>query len=259
MPVADDLAVQLRRADSRRLREMVVEHLSRFSIREVRQTLMNPFATAEVLEELLAARDLVSIYEVRAALARHRSTPAVAAMRLIPGLYWRDLLEVSVDLRIRPEVRRVAEKYLRMRLPRLTTGEKVALAHRAPEELHAMLLRDPELRVVGALLGNARLRETTVLQLIQDPKTPTRPLARVAGHASWGSRYAVRAALARNPAAPFRAIFAALPHLRRADLEEIAAQESHSSVVRARARDLLEIRRSPRALRSNAPPPIFEV
>ena len=237
------LAVRLRRAGARELVQLILDHGREFTVKEVRQVLLNPHADTNALEELAALRQLTSTYEVRAALCRHRRTPEVIAMRHVPGLFWRDLMEVAADLRLSPKVRRQAERYLIQRLPRLAVGERVALARRASSELVARLRIDPHLDVLEALLGNRRLTESELLPLLSHPETRPRALALVAEHGVWGNRTEVGRALARNPMTPFSALFRILPRLPVADLEVIAGQESHSTVVRNRAEELLADRR----------------
>ncbi len=203
----------------------------------------SPFATAEVIEELLAVRRLSASYDVRSAAARHRRTPEPLALRFISGLFWRDLLEISVDVRISPTVRRIAEKYLIRRLSRLTTGEKMAVARRATPEILARLREDPSLEVIKALLENPRLTEPVLLPLVASEATLPRILDLVASTPRWKARYEVRVALSRNSRSPFRVIFEILPTLRRRDLLAVADRDDHSSIVRHRACELLE--RSP--------------
>ncbi len=234
-----DLAPRLRRAGSPELLRLTCGHLRELTLREVRQILRNPHVGGEVIEELLAARHLLASYEMRCSIARHQRAPEVAAMRFIPGLFWRDLMEITVDVRLRPAVRRVAEKYLVQRLPRLTTGEKISLARRAVGEVITQLRRDPSLAVIRALLENPRLTEEALVPLAARSPSP-RILDLVANSPVWGRRFEIRAALARNTATPFRAVFAILPALTRSDLAEIAGDEAQSSVVRNRASDLLE-------------------
>lgn len=234
-----DLAHRLRRAGGKELMRLVSDHLRDFTLREVRQVLLNPHATSEVVEELLGARHLLSSYEMRAAVARHRKTPEQAAMRFIAGLYWRDLAEITLDVHIHPSVRRVAEKYLVQRLTRLTVGEKVSLARRSSGAVVAHLRHDPSLRVVDALLENPRLTEELLVPLATKSRSP-RILDLLARHPRWGRRFEIRVALAKNGATPFRAALAILPILAREELAEIAGDEEQSSVVRNRARELLE-------------------
>lgn len=239
---APDLRQRLRRATGAELLRLVVDHGHRLGLPEVRQLLANVHVTAEAIDELLANRKLLAVYEVGVAIARHPRTPEHQAMRLIPSLRWRDLLEIAVDSRIRAGSRRAAERYLRERLPRLTPGEKIALARRAPAGLAPLLGTEANLRVLEALLGNPRLTEQAVVAIVGDPRASPRHLDLLARDPRWGPRYAVRAALCRNPRAPFRVLFELLPTSTRADLEAVIDQVEHANLVRERARDLLAAR-----------------
>lgn len=231
---------RLRRAAGRELLELVADRGPELSLRELRLVLRNPFVTAEVIDELLGARRLLASYEARSAIARHHRADPTAAQGLLPGLFWRDLLAVSLEVRIRPRVRRTAEKILIERLPRLATGEKISLARRATREVLFHLRRDPDPRVIAALLENPRLTEEVVLAIAGDPDARPRILDRVAAVPHWSRRYRVRHALCLNPGSPYRVIFDLLPGLKRPDVEAVAAVEAHSSIVRRRARELLE-------------------
>ncbi len=238
----DDLRARLGRANSRELLRLIDDLGETLAAGDARRVLRNPFATAEVIEALAAVRRLLAGYDLRSAIARHRRTPESLALRFISGLFWRDLLEISVDVRISPAVRRVAEKYLIRRLVRMTTGEKMAIARRATPEVLAHMRTDPNLQVIKALLDNPRLTEPTLLPVVASETTLPRVLDLVARAPRWGTRYEIRVALSRNSRSPFSAIFEILPTLRRQDLLVVAQREDHSSIVRQRARDLLEDR-----------------
>lgn len=244
--VPPEVAARLRQASTRELRGLVTDHLSRFALGDLRQTLLNPFVDGPIIDELAGHRELLSGREARAAIARHRRTPQTVAMRLIPTLFWRDLAEITLDTRIRAPVRRVAEKYLLQRLPRLAVGERIALARRSASRTAAELVADVDPRVVAAALANPRLREGDVLAVVSSPETPPRRLDVIARDPRFGPRYPVRLALARNPRTPFRVVFEVLPTLRRDDLETIPTIEGHATLVRGRAEVLLEERASRR-------------
>ncbi len=238
--VQDEFRARLSHANSRDLLQLVADSGAVLSAGDARRVLRNPFVTAEVIEELVAIRRLLAGYDVRSAIARHRRTPEPLALRFISSLFWRDLLEIAVDVRISPAVRRVAEKYLVRRLGRLTTGEKMAIARRATSEVLAHLRKDPSLQVIKALLENPRLTEPTLLPMVASESTLPRVLDLVARTPRWATRYEIRVALSRNTRAPFSAIFEILPTLRRKDLLFVANREDHSSIVRHRAEELLE-------------------
>ncbi len=237
---ADGLRARLGSSSSRELLRLIADHADALTISDVRRVLRNPFVTPDVIEALLAGRRLLVSYDVRSAIARHRRTPEAVALRFIPGLFWRDLLEISVEVRISPAVRQVAEKYLIQRLGRLSTGEKMAIARRAGAGVLRHLRQDPSRQVIKAFLENPRLTEPVLLPMVADEATLPRILDLVASEPRWGSRYEIRLALSRNTRSPFRVILEVLPTLRRQDLGVVAGQESHSSFVRNRARELLE-------------------
>ncbi len=234
----NSLAVRLRRATSGQLLELIPDHGREMTVREVRQVLLNPFVTPQAIEELLAIRRLLSVYEVKSAIARHRRTPPTAALRFVSGLFWRDLVDIAADLRIAPAVRRVAEKYLVRRLSRLAVGEKMAVARRATPVVLAQLRHDPSVQVIKALLENPRLTEEALLPLVSSPKALPRILELVAGNERWGPRYDIRLGLSRNPQTPCRVLLEILPHLRRDDLSAVAAVDAHSWIVRHRAGEM---------------------
>lgn len=240
----ENLAARLRQASSRQLLELIPVHARELTVREARQILFNPQVTAPAIEELASIRRL-STYEFKSALARHFRTPQTVALRFISSLFWRDLLDIAADMRIAPAVRRVAEKYLVRRLGRLAVGEKMAITRRATPAVISHLRHDPSLPALRSLLENPRLTEELLLPTVTDARTLPRGLDLIARNPRWGSRYEIRIALSRNPRAPFRAIFEILSRLRRVDLLAVAEMEEHSSVVRHRARELIEMR-SPR-------------
>lgn len=234
------LKQRLRRASANELQDLILRHGRDLRIGELRQILLNPYVTAAVIDELAMVRTLMRTYAAKAALARHPRTTQPTALRLVPQLYWRDLMEVGIDVRIRPAVRRAADKYLVLRLPALATGERVALARRASQRVLEALREDRDDRVVAAWLENPRLTEKLLLTLANDPKSSPRGLDRIACSERWGSRYDVRAALARNPMAPLRIAFEILPDLRRPELEAVEEHQALASILRHRARQLLD-------------------
>lgn len=233
------LAGRLRRSNHHTLLSLVEAHGRELQLRDVRQILLNPFCDRRIIEELLSIRSLMTIYEVRVAVCRHRHTPQADAMRYVADLFWRDLVEITVDRRLKPGLRQVASRTLRQRLPRLTVGELIALARRSTPPVTGELIRHADARVRQAVYENPRLTAQDLLPLASDPKATPRQLESLANHPRWGRPYEIRAALGRNPQAPFRVLFALLPDLLREDLEEIAALKGHSSIVRQRAHELL--------------------
>jgi hypothetical protein len=239
MPPAEELARRLREADAEELSRLVEEHLEELGAAEVRQLLRNPFVTGEILTRLITRRSLLSFYEVRRDLARHPKTPEVLALRFIPGLYWRDLMEVGLDVKVRPVVRRAAENRLCERLPSLAVGERMMIARRGGPRPLTQLRNDPSRRVIAALLENPRLTEGTLSPLVRSETARPEVLAQVADDRRWGVRYSVRVGLSRNPQTPVETGLKILPHLKKRDLAAVAAAVRLPAPVRRRARVLL--------------------
>ena len=226
--------------DGGALLALVEQHPGGLSTRLARQILRHPFVTTETIDAVAINRQLTGMYVVRRLVARHPLAAPTTALRFVPGLFWRDLMELTLDLRIATAVRRSAERYLQQRLPMLAVGERVALARRAGPATLQALGQDQDPQVVTAMLNNPRLSEGTLMRWVANRRAKPQVLAKIAASARWGRRYAVRVALSRNPQTPFQVQFGILPGLRRSDLQRVAAEGEHSSVVRRRARTLLE-------------------
>jgi hypothetical protein len=237
----DDLERRLREAGSEELLRLVREHADRLDVPAARQALRNPHCTVEVVDLLAGQARLLSFQEVRRDLALHPRTPEVLALRLVPTLFWRDLMLLGLDSRLRPTLRRAAESHLLVRLAEMAVGEKVALARRASPGILAQLRHDPNPRVVAALLDNPRLTEGVLVPVLQSATTPPAVLELIAGDRRWGARYSLRVALSGNPRTPLETTLRLLPTLRKPDLRAVAADPRVPEPARQRARLLLGI------------------
>ena len=187
------------------------------------------------IETLLQNPSLRKLYEVRRLAAAHPRTPQAKAIGLVAGLYWQDLLKLSADARVRPVVRRAADRRLADRAGQLAIGEKLVVARHAGPGLIPRLLAEPDPRVIAAALDNPRITEASVARMVARPATPPESLRLVAGNLKWGRRYVVRAALCGNPSAPTELALEQLVFLRKADLRRIAGDTRLSRTVRDRA------------------------
>lgn len=235
----EDLPRLLREAEGETLLELVRKHAEHLDVPAARQVLRNPFAGREVVEALLEARRLLTSHQLRAALAHHPHTPQTHALRFVSGLYWRELLSLGTDTRVPPAVRRAADRALVSRLQGLAAGEKMAIARRGGPGVLAELRRDPDPRVIGALLSNPRLTEGTLMPLVNDDKARPEVLRTIAEDRRWGVRYPLRVALAKNGQTPVRTALGILPHLKKRDLRAVSRARRVSAPVRQRAKVLL--------------------
>jgi hypothetical protein len=234
-----ELHRRLREAGSEELAALVRERAAELEPPAVRQALRNPYCTTETIELLAGVRRLLSFHQVRRDLALHPGTPETLASGFLPTLFWRDLMELTLDPRLRPTLRRAAELHLTARLPRLAVGEKMSLARRASPGVLAQLRHDPSPQVIAALLDNPRLTEGLLLPVVHAAAASPAILELIAGDRRWGVRYPVRLALVKNPATPLQTAWRLLESLRRSDLRPLAADARTPEPLRRRARVLL--------------------
>ena len=234
-----DLLVTLRKADAETLLELLEAHAESLDLAQARQALLNPFLDRKGIERLLLVRRLMTATEIQSLIARHLKTPEPVALRLVPRLNWRDLMNIGGETRVRPSVRRAADRSLGGRLGSLAVGEKVTIARRASAGLLPKLLSDASPTVVTAALGSARLSEGVLVPVVHRETTPPKALETISKHPRWGVRYGIRLAVARNPSTPAPAALAQLPFLKKVDLRIVAADRRISAPVVRRARVLL--------------------
>ena len=125
------LIARLRECGEQEMLELLQAEMDNLDAEMVRTVLRNPYASARVVELILGDRRLLSSNEVQRALAKHAHTPEARALNLVPALYWRDLVELGGNSRVRPRVRLAADRRLAERLPKLGIGERIAIARKA--------------------------------------------------------------------------------------------------------------------------------
>lgn len=195
-------SVVLAAAGRDELARLVPEHLARFSERDVLQALRHPYLSRGVIEEVVASKRYASSRAVRKAIARHPLTPRHVALHALEDLPWRELMEIGRDVRTPPPVRRSANLRIMKDLPRLATGELVALARFADTDLIGVLLARPEPAVLSALLNNPRLTPEALVAWITTGEPDAKRLELVASDRIYRDRPLVRLALLRHPRTP---------------------------------------------------------
>lgn len=232
------LALRLAGADGDELLALVEANLSRMDVEAAAQAIRNPFVSREVIELLAGHKGLLANRGLRSQLAAHRQTPEPLAMRLVSTLFWPDLVALGVETRVRPTVRRAADRALAGRLAAMSIGERMAVARRASPAIIAQLLRDPERRVVGAALDNPRTTEGSIVPLLASDRAHPGVLETIISHRRWGNRYTLRAQFCRNPRAPTARVLREMAMLRKVDLRSLTTDPRLAPAVRRRA-DLL--------------------
>lgn len=235
MDAEPTLSHRLREAGAAELAALVRNRIGAIDVAAALQALRNPFVTAEVIELLAARPALLRSAEVRRRIVGCPQAPRVLALRLLPGLSWRELMLLGLETQLAPALRRAADRRLAGRLAALATGEKAAIARRAAAGVLTALRHDPSPRVIAALLDNPRLTLGVLLPLLGREDAAPEALRTVAEDRRWGVRYEVRRALARNPHTPVATALGLLVHLRRPDQRAVAADPRLAPPVRRRA------------------------
>jgi hypothetical protein len=230
-----ELGRRLREATPEELVRLLAEHGDEIGAGEAVEALRNPYLSAEGARAIAERPHLVSAYEVRRALALSPRAPEVVALNLVVGLYWADLLAVSLEVRVRPTVRRAAELALLTRLPRLAVGEKIAIARRGGAGVITALRSDPTPRVIAALLENPRLTEGLLGPALASDRAMPTLLAAVAANPRWGARHDLRLLICRNPRTPVAVALPLLPGLRKDELRGLAGDSRLATPLRRRA------------------------
>ncbi|MDY7092514.1 MAG: hypothetical protein SX243_06010 [Acidobacteriota bacterium] len=221
------------------LRAFIAGDLEEADVPLVRRLLRHPYADQELVEAVMARPRLLTSYKIRRDIARHPKSPQVHAMRFLPGLYWRDLLELSVDTRLLPVLRRSAERQILERLPGLSLGERMAIARRAGHGLLMHLRHDGHQRVIAAMMENPRMTQGVIMPLVASDGAAPEILRLVAANRRWGRLYMVRLALARNPRTPPVVACDLLSGLRKNDIRAVSGNQRLAPQVRRRAKLLL--------------------
>ncbi len=118
---------------------------------------------------------------------------------------------------------------------RMNVSQRMRLAMRGDRIERQILLRDSSPQVLMGLLGNPRLEEKEVLELVKSHHASSGVLQRVAKDRRWSSNYEVRLTLVKNPKTPPLLAKRLLPTLRRGDLKVLARSEMVREAVKGAA------------------------
>lgn len=211
----------IRRLSRAELEEFVAANVKALLEEEALHVLDNPNVTPQLCQAIAQTQRLTAYYSVRLRLVQHRATPQAHAVKLVHYLYWPDLLRLSVDVKVPPPVRRAIDTQLLLRVEKLTLGEKIAAAKRCSPALVKVFLFDPDPQVFASLLANQRLREEELLLVASAESVRSEMLQLIAADRKWSYRYAIRKALAMNPATPRSTAASQLRFLSRRDLRVV--------------------------------------
>lgn len=171
---------------------------------------------------------------------RGMPTPRVAD--LVATLPWLGLLYLAQDPKTPPMVRKMTERRLLLKLPKLTLGERVGLARRTHRALYVPLFASAESPVIVALLENPRLTESDVVQLLNSKNPNPVVFSAVLRSPRWAPRRGIRMAMARNPSTPLPFALSAVAELGPGELKGLAEDPGLPKNVRIGVLGLLRKR-----------------
>jgi hypothetical protein len=177
---------------------------------------------AKLLELLGAMPPWSESPRVLGAVALNPRAPRALLLKILPGLYWRDLATVAATMRLPASARVRAEGLLIEKLQELRLGDRITLAHLATTPLLRLLLADADVKVVRMALLNPRLREADLVVAVEQSYASLALLREVAESTRWWDVYAVRVALVLQPRTPLGIALAQLTSLVPRDLGRIA-------------------------------------
>lgn len=224
---------RIRQMNREELEDFVEASLPSMIEEEALAVLDNHFCSSTIVSKLAQSPRITSHYSIRRALVSHRMTPQGQAMKFVHHLQWRDLLRNSVDVRVAPAVRRSIEDHMKMKMPKLTLGEKITAAKFCSSDIAKVLMKEEDPKIFESLLLNSRLTEEHFLQHIDSGVATPEQLRMLSEHRKWSNRYALRRALARNPDTPRGVAASLLPDLRKADLAELERNPRTTQYIRA--------------------------
>jgi hypothetical protein len=130
----------------------------------------------------------------------------------------------------------------------LTLGERKSLARTHRRDKLTLLVRDPHPAVVSILLDNPHVTEHDIVKMASARPAVPESLGKIAAHARWSVRHAVKRALVLNPSTPLADAIRIATTLRAAELAELAADASLPELLRKHAVDVLaDVHSRPRA------------
>jgi hypothetical protein len=189
---------------------------------------------AEALEAIThAAADPALPYQVRQSLyeaASSQQLPAIARLFLVASPATMDAAQLARSL--------APERPLRPTGRPLTLGERKALARSTDRGQLLLLLRDPHPAVTAILLDNPHVTEADIVRIAAARPAVPASLARIAAHARWSVRHAVKRALVFNPSTPLADAIRIATTLRFGELRALAADESLPGPLRTHAAEV---------------------
>ncbi len=206
------------------------------------EILRNPHCTVAVAELVAEHRRLLGSDRIRRLVCSVRGMPTPRVADLVATLPWLGLLQLAQDPKTPPMVRKMTERRLLLKLPKLTLGEKIGLARRTHRALYGALVATEDGQVIVALLENPRLTESDVVEILNNSNPHPLVFSAVLRSPRWAPRRGIRVAMARNPSTPLPMALSAVAELGLGELRGLANDPGLPEEVRNGVLGLLKKR-----------------
>jgi hypothetical protein len=209
-----------------------------------------PTAWVDALEEIIARAQLTSDVDALVALEciTHAAADPALSYETRQGLYEaavavdrpaiaRLFLTTSPPVALPPQLKQQLgpERPLQPTGKPLTLGERKSLARTHRRDQILLLLRDPHPAVVTILLDNPHVTESDIVRISSMRPAVPESLAKIAAHAKWSVRHAVKRALVQNPSTPLADAIRIATTLRASELAQLADDASLPEQLRTHA------------------------
>jgi hypothetical protein len=121
----------------------------------------------------------------------------------------------------------------------LSVTDRMKAAMRGRREQRAVLIRDPNRLVAAAVLSSPKLTESEVEGFARMSNVSEEILRLIGTNRSWIKKYAVAAALARNPKTPLGVSMPLIHHLIEKDVKQISMDRNAPEPLRLLARKIM--------------------
>jgi len=139
------------------------------------------------------------------------------------------------------EVKDEDEKTTLQRIAAMSVAQRVVTAMKGTREERAILIRDPNKLVTGAVLSSPKLTEREVENIARMTTVSEEALRTIGRTRAWMKNYGVVAGLSKNPKTPVALSMNLLARLTGKDLKAIATDRNVPDVVRQAARRKLKV------------------
>jgi len=134
------------------------------------------------------------------------------------------------------EVKDADERTTLQRIAAMSVAQRVVTAMKGTREERAILIRDPNKLVTGAVLSSPKLTETEVESIAKMTSVSEEALRTIGRTRAWMKNYAVASGLARNPKTPVALSMNLLARLTDKDLRMISTDRNVPDVLRQSAK-----------------------